>query len=93
MTPTDLLARLRAGGAHLWLTFDRSGTVTHLAGTLTDADRALLATQREALIALLLEEARAAVDATYDDAAALLRCPWPEGWTEENGNDLRRRKP
>jgi hypothetical protein len=90
MTPTDLLARIRAAGGQLWLTFDQSGTVTHLAGAITDADRAQLATHREALIALLLAEARAAVDAAYDDTAALRRCPWPEGWAEENGNDLRR---
>lgn len=64
MTAADLLARLREQGCRLRLAETEAGLVPRLTGKPSAEDRAALAEHREAVIALLLAEARAATDLT-----------------------------
>jgi hypothetical protein len=54
----QLLTDLRARGVSFWLSFTADGVRAHMAGPLTDDDRAALAARRPAVFACLLSEAQ-----------------------------------
>jgi hypothetical protein len=84
MTSPDLLTAIRARGCRLSVRFGADGVTPTFGGPLTDEDRKALAEHREALVALLLAEARlAAAQHDDDDAAADRPIRWDErkAWT------------
>lgn len=77
-TPTDLLAALRARGLRLWPEFHSGGVTPRLAGPATPADLAALASQQEAVLALLIREAQEAAEKDDDPAAVDRDIRWNE---------------
>jgi hypothetical protein len=79
-TPEQLLAALRARGVRLWAHFDADGVHLRHSVPGTPADHEDIADHAEALLDLLVTEARREVARRDDDAAAAGRAvEWGEG--------------